>query len=203
MSNPPPVCRTPRGPCRAAAGTLAPRSDTPLPDADSPTARSRSRRHRHIHAGARRAPARPRISSRRPGAARPGSDTYRRAAISCAASDEPPTPTRLSIQRLEPCGDGVSARSRVDDTVSDTENPAWHLRALSRPHRRIHALSVSKIAGIRASGQFASAIPSLIPSGSFRCDSRYRLSPALDDNTNASDLTREHHQPTAHLATHP
>ena len=112
-------------------------------------------------------------------------------------------PTRLSIGRLEPCGGGVSARSRVDDTVSDTENPAWHLRALSRPHRRIHALSVSKIAGIRASGQFASAIPSLIPSGSFRCDSRYRLSPALDDNTNASDLTREHHQPTAHLATHP
>jgi hypothetical protein len=50
---------------------------------------------------------------------------------------------------------------------------------------------------------FASAIPPLIPSGAFEYAPTYCLSAALDDNTNASKLPREYHQPTAHLATHP
>jgi hypothetical protein len=76
-------------------------------------------------------------------------------------------PTRLPIQWLEPCGNGVSAWSCGIDIVSDTENHVQHFTAFAGPHRRIYARFVSKIADVDISGRFVPAIPSLIPSRSF------------------------------------
>ncbi len=51
----------------------------------------------------------------------------------------PLTPTQLSVCRLEPCEDGVSAWSCSDDTVGDAENRDWQLTAVAGTHRRIRA----------------------------------------------------------------
>ena len=110
-----------------------------------------ARPHKAARAGidiflqARGALVRPRISSRRPGAARPGSDTYRRAAISCAASDEPPTPTRLSTRCPHPCGDGALASSCVDDTVTDADKTCRQLSAFDRLHQKTNLSFLKKL----------------------------------------------------------
>ncbi|CAM2192467.1 protein of unknown function [Paraburkholderia kururiensis] len=85
-------------------------------------------------------------------------------------------PTRLSISGLEPCVDGLSVFCHCNDTASDTEKHARHLTGIAGRQWKAHARLISKIPNAGVSGQFVSAIPSLIPSGSFERGARYHHS---------------------------
>jgi hypothetical protein len=139
------------------------------------------------------------------------------------------TTKRDVLPSVSPGADGIYLRSLAQRNPHSIVNPVagalWRRHVGPATHRRYRQryrnsspalngslrsapenarlLCFKSLRGSVHQHNFASAIPPLIPSGAFEYAPTYCLSAALDDNTNASKLPREYHQPTAHLATHP
>jgi hypothetical protein len=72
--------------------------------------------------------------------------------------------TRLSMVRLNACGDGIFARLFSAGTVSDTDISSHYLTAFGGPHWQINAAGFTKSSRWVASKFLLRMVPSSIPS---------------------------------------